>query len=379
MAGPRILLLTTRTGGGHMNLAHALKQMLGEAYDVDIVDPYPAIFRQYYHLLGQRFLLLWQIQYALTDNAFVSMLVHRVLTLFVEKHIATLIEKSKSQLILSTHPLLSYEIARALERLRMQIPLVFQLTDLEQVHSTWFSEKKASAHLDISFMAPTREIFQQAIAHGIAPHRVHITGRPVRSQFLHVSPAVREEVFAQLDFDPAVFTIFLQGGAHGLANVDQTVKHILAAEVPVQILLAVGNNAKLAAAFAANRGIGRVRVLPFTEQIAPYMAAADMIAGKAGASSLTEAFILEKPFLITSIIPGQETPSLRFLERHNLGWACLQPREQRQLITAIVNDPKMLAEKVVSIRAYKAWNLQANQAITATIEKMLTPDASLSE
>src|SRR5581483_11849487 len=126
VAGPHILLLTTRTGGGHMNLAHALKQMLGEAYDVDIVDPYPAIFRQYYHLLGQRFLLLWQIQYALTDNVFVSMLVHRVLTPFVEKHIATLIEKSKPQLILSTHPLLSYEIARALERLRMRIPLVFQ-------------------------------------------------------------------------------------------------------------------------------------------------------------------------------------------------------------------------------------------------------------
>ena len=53
------------------------------------------------------------------------------------------------------------------------------------------------------------------------------------------------------------------------------------------------------------------------------MAAADVIAGKAGASFITEAFILEKPFLVTALIAGQETPSLQFIERHNLGWDCL--------------------------------------------------------
>lgn len=361
----RILLLTTRTGGGHMNLAHALQQMLGEAHSIEIVDPYPILFHRYYHVLGRRFLWLWQMQYTWTDNTIAATLVHIVLTPFVEGVLAALIAERQPQLILSTHALLSYEIARALERLRIRIPLIFQLTDLEQVHATWFSEKRADAYL-----APTHEIYQQALAHGIASQRVHITGRPVRSQFLHVSPTAKQEICSQLGFDPERFTIFLQGGAHGLANVDQTLQTLLEADVPVQILLAAGNNAALAASFADHES---VRVLPFTEQIAPFMAASDMIAGKAGASSLTEAFILGKPFLITSIVPGQETPSLRFLERHNLGWACLHPRDQQQLITALFKNPAMLEEKISSVRAYRAWNLQANQTISSIIDRIVTP------
>ena len=36
---PTILILTTHLGGGHLNLAQALKDMLGSNSDVVIVDP----------------------------------------------------------------------------------------------------------------------------------------------------------------------------------------------------------------------------------------------------------------------------------------------------------------------------------------------------
>ncbi len=118
-------------------------------------------------------------------------------------------------------------------------------------------------------------------------------------------------------------------------------------------------------------GIEQVRTLSFTEMIAPYMAAADVIAGKAGASFISEAFMLEKPFLITAFIPGQEAPNLQFIERHNLGWVCLEPTAQKELLARITSDPMMMAEKVDSIRAYKAWNTQANQDICPIIDLLL--------
>ena len=142
-------------------------------------------------------------------------------------------------------------------------------------------------------------------------------------------------------------------------------------DVPIQIILAIGNNEKVAARYA---GMERVRTLPFTEMIAPYMAAADMIAGKAGASFISEAFMLEKPFLVTAFIRGQETPNLRFIERHNLGWVCTETTAQKELLSRIANNPAVIAEIMAGIRAYKAWNIQANQNIYPIIDRLLSAE-----
>ena len=95
-----------------------------------------------------------------------------------------------------------------------------------------------------------------------------------------------------------------------------------------------------------------------------------IIVGKAGASFLTEAILLEKPFLISTYIPGQEGPNLRFLERYNLGWTCLESDRQQQLLTSIVRDPALLTEKVTSIQSYKAWNISANDSIPSIIDTL---------
>jgi len=137
----------------------------------------------------------------------------------------------------------------------------------------------------------------------------------------------------------------------------------------MQIVLAVGNNKSMASRYA---GVAQVRALSFTETIAPYMAAADVIAGKAGASFIAEAFILEKPFIVTAFIPGQETPSLQFIERHNLGWVCPETTAQKELFTNIASSPGIIAAKMDSIRTYKAWNMQANQHIRPLIDQLLS-------
>ncbi|HKF36832.1 MAG TPA: glycosyltransferase [Ktedonobacteraceae bacterium] len=358
---PTILILTTHTGGGHLNLAQALKETLGTRYEVVIVDPQPALVDSCYTWLSQHFLKFFDWQFNWTDNASASLRLHRTLTLFSRRRILSILQQVRPQLIITTHAYLSYATARANQRLRNPVPLVFQLTDLQRVHMTWFTEKHAGAYL-----APTCEIFVQALQQGIAKNRLHLTGRPVRRQFLEVSPDKRGETLAALGFDPAVFTVFLQGGAKGSAAVDQTIESLLS--TGMQIILAAGNNEKMAARYA---GIERVRVLPFTQTIAPYMAAADVIAGKAGASFISEAFILEKPFLATALIPGQEAPNLQFIEQHNLGWVCLETSAQRDLLSSIARNPGMIAKKVDSIRAYKAWNMQANQYICPVIDRLL--------
>jgi processive 1,2-diacylglycerol beta-glucosyltransferase len=356
----------TRTGGGHMNLAQSLKETLSESCEVQIADPYPDILHHYYAGLSRHFLWFWDVQYRFTNNWPLSYVLHSVLSNGVKRAVAALIEKTQPDLIISTHALLSFEVTRALKLLSKKIPFICQLTDLEEVHTAWFTEKKADIYL-----APTREIHDQALREGVKRERLYAAGRPVRRQFLELdtSPSRRAETLTSLGLDPTMFTVFLQGGAKGSAGVDRTVKSILNAGVPIQIILAVGNNTTMAAHFS---GVDRLAVLPFTEAIAPYLDAADVMVGKPGASFLTEAFTLEKPFIVTTFIPGQEAPNLRFIQRHNLGWVCLDQGKLRSLLKTLATDSTVMQEKITSIRAYKEWNTQARQAVLPVVEQLLT-------
>lgn len=368
MTKPTILILVTHTGGGHVNLAQALRDILESRSTVLIVNAHPPISEHWYTLVSRHAMAILTGQFVATDTAFASLWLHRYLALTGSRGIRRIIDDVRPDLIITTHAFLSYTIARANEQRREHVPLVFQLTDLERVHSTWFAEKHADAYL-----APTREIFAQAQEQGIKSCRLFLTGRPVRRQFLDASSEKRNETLAALHLDPGICTIFLQGGARGSASVDRLIERLLKANVPVQIILAAGNNKGMAARYAR---VKQVRVLPFIDIITPYMAAADIIVGKAGASSITEAFTLEKPFLVTAYIPGQETPSLHFIEQHNLGWVCLEPNAQVELLSKIAYSPSILSEKQESIRAYNTWNRQANQGIAPIIDRLLSNETS---
>jgi UDP-N-acetylglucosamine:LPS N-acetylglucosamine transferase len=361
---PTILILVSRSGGGHLNLAQALRDLLGARYNVLIVDPQSPLVERGYTLASRHFVKLLTWQFALTDNKVAAWLLQHTLVLLSHRHFSKIIQKIRPQLIITTHALVSSVAAYANRHSSQRVPLVFQFTDLESLHMTWFVEKRADAYL-----APTREIFAQALEQGIAQDRLYLTGRPVRRQFWNNASGRREEVLTDLGLNPALFTLFLQGGAKGSAGVDRLVGDILALDPPIQIILAAGSNPEMLARYT---GTARVHVLAFTEEIAPFMAAADVIAGKAGASFITEAFMLEKPFLVTTFIPGQETPGLRFIERYNLGWICLETTTLRELLTKLASNPAMIAEKVSSIRAYRAWNMQANQAIESLIDRLLS-------
>ncbi len=362
-AKPTILILTTHTGGGHVNLAQSLKEILGNDYICVISDPLPKLVDRWYAMVSRHDIGFLARQFKYTDTPFASWCIHNILALLLSYRLHKSIERTKPQLVITTHALLSYAIARVNARLPKRLPLVFQLTDLGSIHQTWFTEKYADAYL-----APTREIFAQAVEQGIEQKRLYVTGRPIRRQFLEVSTYAKEEILTTLNFDPNIFTVFLQGGAKGSAHVDHVMEFLLHTTVPVQIILAVGNNKSMATSYA---GMKQVDAVPFTEKIAPYMAAANIIIGKAGASFVSEAFMLEKPFLVTTVIPEQETPTLAFIERHNLGWVRLEPTAQQELLLELAQNPSLIAEKVTAIRAYRTWNIQANRGIRTVIDQLL--------
>lgn len=382
----RVLILTSETGGGHVSLAEAIRDLLtdwspdfteaaahpaeNETLAITIADPQPKAFHLHYRLVSRHALWLWAAEYRMLDLPRRARIAHRVFTSLVHRQLGALIDAAQPDLIVSTYPFFSSAVMETLKRCRADIPLVLLFSDASGIHAAWLAERGAAATL-----APTRETYQQAQAAGFAPERLHLTGWPVRKQFARAHPAPqveRAETLAALKLDPDRFTIFLQGGREGAAYVERAIesaRSIPGASGGAQIILAAGANRGLLARYSGRRGIA---AFPYTQNIAPYMSAADVIMGKAGPNALFESVMLGKPFIATTYIPGQEHANLAFIQTHGLGWIALTAERQRALLAKLVDDADMLPAMISTVHAYRQWNLEATARIAPMLSALMS-------
>ena len=358
-----ILILTSKTGGGHVSLAESLRDRLAESYTIEIVDPQPVFFHLHYRLVSRYALWLWAAEFQYTDTPQRALAAHRMFTRLVARQLHALIERIQPACIITTYPFLSYEVMRVLEQRKQRIPFAMLLSDPNDVHASWLTERNADA-----IFAPTRETYDQCLHVGIDPQRVHLTGWPVRNQFYHTDGVFRTEMLTQLNLDPDLFTVFLQGGGEGAAKFARTVETVLHAGENVQVILATGTNAALLNHFSNRK---HLHALPFTREIAKYMATADVVMGKAGPNMLFESVTLGKPFIATAYIPGQEEVNLDFIRHHALGWVALESIGQHTLVQELASTPSILHSMQSSVQVYCEWNTEATEAIVPLLEGLI--------
>lgn len=379
----RILILTSKTGGGHVSLAESLRDLLSnnmpvtrDGYEQDtqaasftIVDPQPRFFHEHYRFVSRRALWLWAAEFRLLDTPGRALLAHKIFTRLVGRKLTDLLDRTRPDLVITTYPFLTYEVKRVLERRSPAIPLGMLFSDANNIHSALLTERGAAATL-----APTRETYAQALAAGFDPRRLYLVGWPVRAQFFNASllnKDAQQEQRTRMGLAPNRFTVFLQGGGEGAAraaSVIDTMPGNDALRNRMQVILAAGTNASLLTRY---KTMPNLVALPYTKNIAPFMAAADVIMGKAGPNALFEAVMLNKPFIATSFIPGQERDNLSFIQRHGLGWVALRPQEQRALLCRLVCQPDELRAMSSSIEEYRLWNTAANERVCQVVHSLL--------
>lgn len=302
MSKKNILIFTSKTGGGHVSLAMAMHDLLVKTErsvdthkpTISIVDPQSGFFHLHYRLVSRYALWLWAAEFRFLDTPGRSLLAHKIFARLVRNRLHALLDRVQPDLIITTYPFLSYEVTYVLQQRSSILPLVMLFSDANSVHAAWLTERLASATF-----ATTRETYEQALAIGFAPERLHLVGWPVRAQFYRSDLSNQEKSsgkLTELNLVPNRFTIFLQGGGEGAARIANTIENLLAIDSltnKVQIILATGTNQNL---FARYCKVPNVATLPHTNDIAPYMAAADLVMGKAGPNILFESVMLGKPF-----------------------------------------------------------------------------------
>ncbi len=360
---PRILLLTAPTGGGHLSLADALQDMLQDHYDVTIVNMLPPFFHLQYQFVGHYALWIWAVEFHLSNSPRQGRASGRMIAKVIEARFKRALDETQPDLVMSVHSLLSHSVKLLLNKHAPGVPFAMLFSDPFSVHATWFAETGAEASL-----APTRESQELALAAGFDAQRTHLVGWPVREEFYHADRVDRAEILSYLGLEPERFTVFLEGGGDGATPYWKAAQPLLATFKDIQIILCAGTYRGLTRRF---RGVERLRALPFTRDIASFMAASDVIMGKVGPNVFFEAMALEKPFIGTTYFPGQEKGNLQFMQRHDIGRVALQFEEQRPLIEALKDIKNPRDRLTPKLEEYRAWNSVANENVLAVVRSLI--------
>ncbi|MFA5594158.1 MAG: glycosyltransferase [Trueperaceae bacterium] len=165
-------------------------------------------------------------------------------------------------------------------------------------------------------VAPSAAAKEDLVRLGVPESHVAVVGYPVRRAFLE--PPDQLTARSQFGLDDG-FTCLLSLGAEGLAGEAVQLAETLA-RLDVQVVAVAGRNAALKAEFERLGGsYPRFHAVGFTDEMPAYLAATDLVVGKAGPASTMEALAVGRPVLATSYAGLNEERVVRFLQTRGLG------------------------------------------------------------
>jgi len=183
---------------------------------------------------------------------------------------------------------------------------------------------------------------------GVPREKLRVTGIPVDPLF--ETPVNRTAAREQLGLDANATIILISAGAYGVSPVEQLVRDLLALQRPWQIAAIAGKSEKTRKrleelsneAGALPSGSPRLCPVGFTTEMDKYMAAADLLVGKAGGLTISEALARALPMALIEPIPGQEERNANHLLEAGAAIRCNNLPAAAWKIAALLDDAARL-------------------------------------
>jgi processive 1,2-diacylglycerol beta-glucosyltransferase len=308
---PRVLILSASVGAGHLRAAQALEATFaagdfpGEARHLDVLrftnPAFRTLYSQGYIELVNKApdLLGW-----LYDRLDVPWKSNRLQQAFEKVNLSPfvrLLTALRPDFALCTHFLPAGIIAWLRRKGRLALPQAVVVTDFD-VHALWLLR-------DVEHYFVAREEARAYLEGAAVPvDRISVTGIPVDPIF--AMPRNRSSARRLHGLVDDLPVILLSVGGFGLDGAVKILECLLQVRHPLQVVAVAGARAEVQRRLqrvAAGAPSGhRVHVLGFTTAMDELMAAADLLVGKAGGLTSSEALARELPLLIVNPIPGQE-------------------------------------------------------------------------
>lgn len=333
----RFLIVSASIGGGHVAAGKAIEVAFSEhglkVPHVDLLDyttaPFRRLYRQAYFELVRTApdLVDWlgkRLDKSPRDRKAQRSRQEIVRARFVRLisfHLPRLIRRYQPDAIIHTHFLapevLSTQLSPELLRRKRQpdIAQAVVITDYF-LHRLWLQPAVSR------YFVGAEEVAVQLYAYGIPPERVTVSGIPIDLRFCQLEP--KASARAALGYPSERDLLLVMAGGLDAARLRELLQQLMQLRWPATVAIICGRSPELrgVAATATGDYAGPLSfdIVGFSDAIPRYMAAADLLIGKPGGLTTSEALAAGLPFAVVQPYPLQEEANTTYLLENGAGF-----------------------------------------------------------
>lgn len=350
----RVLILSANTGRGHNSTAEAIaEQLRSMSVEYEIADTLAFISEKVSNLISR-------------GHSYVYRRLPRLFGLgyrFEEKHAPRFIYEQCARgadalqeklaedgydAVICVHVFAGLMLTEVRHKYHSTVPAYFVATDYT------CSPGLAEMQLD-GYFIPHSMLRGNFVRYGFLPaDKIVVTGIPVRQEFCEHLDA--REARRALELPEEGKIVLLSCGSMGCGKLEKSAM-MLYRGMPKGSTLVVlcGKNEKTYEALAPH-ACENLRVLRFTDQIATYMAAADLYLTKPGGLTTSEAIAKELPMMLIDAVPGLETRNFNFLIANGVADGTKSWRELTMLVQKGLTDPSAFDAQREAMKTFTVKN-----------------------
>jgi UDP-N-acetylglucosamine:LPS N-acetylglucosamine transferase len=345
----RVLILSASAGAGHIRAAEALRAAFmklnaaREIRHVDTLDYTNKIFR---HLYSQTYLemvnrspemLGWLYDYL--DQPWKKERRRLALDRLNTRPFVKLLKEYKPDLTVCTHFLPAEIISWLKAKERIDKPPAIVVTDLD-IHAMWL------CHNYTRYFVPIEETRVHLERLGIPQSKIFVSGIPIDPVFAERKDKSEMRRKHGLRLDRT--TILVSAGGFGADSIEHVLTSLMELQHEAQVVAIAGRNEELRTRLDSlvhkSRGRSKVfvKIVGYTTEMDEFMSAADLVLGKPGGLTTSEALAKGLIMVIVNPIPGQEERNSDHLLEEGVAIRCNNLPALAFKIDALLDDPKRL-------------------------------------
>jgi processive 1,2-diacylglycerol beta-glucosyltransferase len=345
----KVLLLSASAGAGHVRAAEAIEKAFNQAKDaakrevlhVDVLNYTNKLFR---HLYSKAYIDLVNKMpevpgwfYDKLDKPWKNERRRLALDKLNTRPFVKLLREYHPDLIVCTHFLPAEIVSWLKAKERLASRQVIIVTDFD-VHAMWLVH-----HYEHYFVAiDEARVYLEVL--GIPAEKITVSGIPIDPVFAIKKD--KQEMRAKHGLAPDRTTILLSAGGFGVGSIDALVNSLLPMQHRAQIVAICGRNedlkkrlTKLAARIKPDATV-LLKPFGYTKEMDELMTASDIVLGKPGGLTTSEALAKGLVFVIVNPIPGQEERNSDHLLEGGVAIRCNNLPTLTYKLDRLLGDPK---------------------------------------
>lgn len=353
----RVLILSASVGAGHVRAAQAIEKAfaeMGAAEELQHIDTLTYTNRLFRHFYAQAYLDLVNKAPATLGWIYDQLdkpWKHERRRLALDKlntgRFIKMLRQVQPDIAVCTHFLPAEIMSWLKAKKKLSSRQAIVVTDLD-VHAMWLCH-----HYERYFVAldETRVHMEKL---GIPPEKITVSGIPIDPAFARHKD--KHEMRRKHGLAPNRTTILISAGGFGVGPIEHLMASLLELRHEAQIIAICGRSEALKkrmdrlAGGMAPGGRLALKVVGFTTEMDEYMAASDMVVGKPGGLTTSEALAKGLVLVIVNPIPGQEERNSDHLLEEGAAIRCNNLPALAYKIDRLLDDPPRLAAMQANVR-----------------------------